>query len=53
MWHDIQIGNLFMYDVAEMGDVLPCMTSGGVIVENGESSWIAGGMNWMMMNLRQ
>ena len=48
MWHDIQIGNLFMYDVAEMGDVLPCMTSGGVIVENGESSWIAGGMNWMI-----
>jgi len=48
VWHDIQVGNLFMFDVAEMGDELPCMAADGSIVDDGRHCWISGGMNWMI-----
>ena len=48
VWHDIQVGNRFMYDYAEMGDQLPRMTPDGDITDNWSCGWIVGSMNWMI-----
>ncbi len=46
IWHKVRVDNIFMYDRATMGDVLPRMTPTGEITQDLRYAWISGSMNW-------